>query len=41
VVREVLELPEDFEPQGIIAVGYPAEVRHKEREPLETRVIFK
>lgn len=41
VVREVLGLPEDFEPQGVIAVGYPAEMRHKEREPLETRVIFR
>lgn len=40
VVRETLSLPEAFEPQGVIALGYPAEQRTKTREPLETRLIF-
>jgi coenzyme F420-0:L-glutamate ligase/coenzyme F420-1:gamma-L-glutamate ligase len=40
VVRETLGLPEAFEPQGVIALGYPAEQRTKTREPLETRLIF-
>jgi F420 biosynthesis protein FbiB-like protein len=39
VVRETLGLPEGFEPQGVIALGYPAEARTKSREPLETRLI--
>jgi coenzyme F420-0:L-glutamate ligase/coenzyme F420-1:gamma-L-glutamate ligase len=40
-VRSTLDLPKDFEPQGIIVMGYPAEVREKTREPLETRVVWK
>ncbi len=40
-VREVLDLPDDHEPQGVIIVGYPAEARQKTREPLETRVVFR
>lgn len=40
VVRRVLELPQDWEPQGFVTIGYPAETRHKARAPLEERVIF-
>jgi len=40
-VRTVLDLPPDYEPQGVIALGYPAEQPSKGREPLETRVIFR
>ncbi len=40
-VRTALALPADYEPQGVIALGYPAETRHKTREPLETRVMFR
>jgi coenzyme F420-0:L-glutamate ligase / coenzyme F420-1:gamma-L-glutamate ligase len=40
-VRDCLNLPADFEPQGMIVMGYPAETRQKTREPLETRVIFR
>jgi F420 biosynthesis protein FbiB-like protein len=40
-VRETLSLPADYQPQGVIALGYPAEHRTKTREPLETRVIFR
>lgn len=40
-VREALDLPADYEPQGVIALGYPAEDRVKTREPLESRVMFR
>lgn len=40
-VRDVLALPADYEPQGIIVMGYPAETRQKTREPLETRVLWR
>jgi coenzyme F420-0:L-glutamate ligase/coenzyme F420-1:gamma-L-glutamate ligase len=40
-VRAALALPPDFEPQGVIALGYPAEDCEKGREPLETRVVFR
>lgn len=40
-VRAALDLPPDFEPQGVIALGYPAEEREKGREPLDTRVVFR
>ena len=37
-VREALALPVDWQPQGLITVGFPAEERTKTRAPLETRV---
>lgn len=40
VVATVLELPPDWEPQGFVTMGYPAETREKSRAPLPTRVIF-
>lgn len=40
-VRMALDLPPDYEPQGVIALGYPAEQPEKTRQPLETRVIFR
>lgn len=41
VVRDALDLPADYEPQGAILLGYPAEQREKTRAALETRVTFK
>lgn len=41
VVQEQLSLPDDWQPQGIITMGYPAQDRTKTREPLETRVIWR
>jgi F420 biosynthesis protein FbiB-like protein len=40
VVQETLDLSSTWEPQGIIAIGYPAEQREKTRAPLDTRVTF-
>ncbi len=41
VVVETLELPEDWQPQGIITLGYPAQQRSKTRESIETRVLWR
>ncbi len=41
VVRNTLDLPDDWQPQGIIAMGYPAQEREKTREPLETRILWR
>jgi F420 biosynthesis protein FbiB-like protein len=40
-VRDALGLPVDYDPQGIIVLGFPAETRQKSREPLHTRVTFR
>jgi F420 biosynthesis protein FbiB-like protein len=40
VVRETLDLSDDLEPQGLIALGFPAEEREKTRAPLGSRVTF-
>jgi len=40
VVRAELSLPDDWIAQGLLTVGYPAETRQKDREPLETRVVW-
>jgi F420 biosynthesis protein FbiB-like protein len=34
VVRETLDLPAGWQPQGLITLGYPAEIREKTRRPL-------
>jgi coenzyme F420-0:L-glutamate ligase/coenzyme F420-1:gamma-L-glutamate ligase len=40
VVRDTLRLPQDWEPQAFISLGWPDESRQKERQPLETRMKF-
>lgn len=40
LVRETLSLPEDWQPQGIITLGYAAQEKEKTRALLETRVKF-
>ncbi len=39
-VRQTLALPEDWQPQGVITLGYPAESKKKSRAAIETRVKF-
>lgn len=41
VVRDVLQLPDDWQPQGLITVGYPAQSREKTRRPLEMSVVWR
>lgn len=40
VVQDTLDLPSDWEPQGLITMGYTAETREKDRQPLSERVLF-
>lgn len=41
VVRNTLELPHDWQPQGLITLGYPAQQREKTRRPLEASVLWR
>lgn len=40
LVRETLALPADWEPQGLITLGRPAETRDKARMPIDTKIKF-
>ncbi len=40
LAQETLALPVDWEPQGLITLGRPAETRDKARLPIDTRVKF-
>ncbi len=41
VVRDVLKLPDDWQPQALITLGYPAETREKTRHPVEMSVVWR
>jgi F420 biosynthesis protein FbiB-like protein len=41
LVRAALTLPEAWQPQALLTLGYPAEEKIKEREPLATRVVWR
>ena len=41
VVRETLKLPVDWQPQGLITMGYPAQEREKTRRPLQESVVWR
>lgn len=41
VVRAALDLPDAWQPQGIITLGYPAQERTKPRKPLEESVLWR
>jgi coenzyme F420-0:L-glutamate ligase/coenzyme F420-1:gamma-L-glutamate ligase len=40
VVRAELELPADWDAQALITVGYPAEERTRDREPIESKTLW-
>jgi F420 biosynthesis protein FbiB-like protein len=41
VVRQVLDLPADWQPQALLTIGYPVETKEKTRRPLATRVLYR
>ncbi len=41
VVKDELKLPDDWQPQALLTIGYPAETREKTRKPLETSVMWR
>jgi len=41
VVQSALDLPPDWQPQALLTLGYPAELREKTRQPVETKVIWR
>lgn len=41
LVRQVLALPDAWQPQAILTLGYPAEVRTRTRAPLAERVVWR
>jgi coenzyme F420-0:L-glutamate ligase/coenzyme F420-1:gamma-L-glutamate ligase len=40
LVRVTMGLPNDWEPQGLLTLGYPAETRTKSRAPWQEKVLF-
>lgn len=40
-VKEALELPDDWQPQGLLTVGYPAETKEKTRYPLDWAIVWR
>lgn len=41
LIQQELGLPESWQPQALITLGYPAEAKRKERVPLSDRVIWR
>ena len=41
LVRQILDLPEDWVAQGMVTIGFPAQTRQKTRQALETRVLWR
>lgn len=41
VVKATLNLPEDWQPQALLTLGYAAETREKTRKPLEVSVVWR
>jgi F420 biosynthesis protein FbiB-like protein len=41
VVAETLGLPQDWQPQGLITLGYPAQTREKTRDPVEAKTLWR
>lgn len=40
LVQKTLDLPNDWEPQGLLTLGWPAQKRTKTRQPLDQKVKF-
>lgn len=41
VVANVLQLPSDWQPQGLITLGYPAQTRERSRKPIEDFTVWR
>ena len=41
LVASVLELPKDWQPQGMIALGYPAQSRRRNRDSWESKTLWR
>ncbi|MFQ3674560.1 MAG: nitroreductase family protein, partial [Aggregatilineales bacterium] len=41
VVQDALDLPPDWQPQGLITLGYAAQTRDKARQPLAEKVVWR
>jgi coenzyme F420-0:L-glutamate ligase / coenzyme F420-1:gamma-L-glutamate ligase len=41
VVKDALGLPDDWQPQALLTMGYAAETREKTRKPIETSVMWR
>ena len=41
VVQETLDLPDDWQAQGMITLGFPMQTREKTRRPLELSVLWR
>ncbi len=41
VVRNSLDMPDDWQAQGMITLGYPAQEREKTRQLIETKVLWR
>lgn len=41
LVRAALDLPDDWQPQALITLGYPSETKEKPRHPLETITLWR
>lgn len=41
VVAEVLDLPQDWQPQALITMGYPDQHRERTRHPLDSRLVWR
>ena len=41
LVAQTLDLPEDWQPQGLLTLGYPAQLRKRGRERWETRTLWR
>ena len=41
LVRDTLDLPPDWAPQGLMTLGWPAEEKSKSRKPWQAHVIFR